>query len=366
MPSNSLLFEPIQVGNITLKNRVIMAPMTRSRSLQPGDIPYDLNALYYQQRANAGLIIAEATQVSRQGQGYAYTPGVYTQVQVEGWQKVTSAVHNTGGKIALQLWHVGRMSHRSLQQDNAQPIAPSAIKANAKTFVSDGNGGGYMTDTDAPRAMLKEDIIDVIKQFAQGAENAMKAGFDLVEVHGGNGYLFEQFQSTNTNHRTDQYGGSVENRARFLLETVDELVNVVGANRIGVRLSPWSTISDIHDEEPEAMVLYLADELMKRNIAYLHIAEWAWAGVGGAYPERFREKLRKAFANTLILCGGYTAESATSMLDAKLADAIAFGRPFIANPDFVKRIQESAPLAEPKPEFFYGGAAEGYTDYPTL
>ncbi|WP_136333870.1 alkene reductase [Pseudomonas aeruginosa] len=299
---SNLLLSPLAVGNLALRNRIVMAPMTRSRAQQPGDVPTALNALYYAQRAGAGLIVSEGTQISRLGQGYAYTPGIYSEAQLAGWRQVTEAVHAAGGLIAAQLWHVGRMSHRSLQ-----------------------------------------------------------AG----ELHGANGYLIDQFLASASNRRSDAYGGSLENRARFLLEIVDALVAAVGAERVGLRLSPWGTINDMHDDEPEAMTLYLAEALQRRGIAYLHLAEWEWSG-GPAYPQGFRERLRERFRAPLIVCGNYDAERAEAILQAGLADAVAIGRPFIANPDLVERIRLGAPLAEANQARFYGGDAAGYTDYPTL
>ncbi len=292
---SNLLLSPLAVGNLTLRNRIVMAPMTRSRAQQPGDVPTALNALYYAQRAGAGLIVSEGTQISRLGQGYAYTPGIYSEAQLAGWRQVTEAVHAAGGLIAAQLWHVGRMSH----------------------------------------------------------------------LHGANGYLIDQFLASASNRRSDAYGGSLENRARFLLEIVDALVAAVGAERVGLRLSPWGTINDMHDDEPEAMTLYLAEALQRRGIAYLHLAEWEWSG-GPAYPQGFRERLRERFRAPLIVCGNYDAERAEAILQAGLADAVAIGRPFIANPDLVERIRLGAPLAEANQARFYGGDAAGYTDYPTL
>lgn len=359
------LLTPLKLGSITLKNRIVMAPMTRSRSQQPGDVPTEMNAEYYAQRATAGLIITEGTQVSTQGQGYAYTPGIFSADQISGWAEVTKSVHAKEGLIAAQLWHVGRMSHHSLQHEGKPLLAPSAIKANASVFISDGQGKGFMAPADEPVAMSLENIELVKQEFLQAAKNAVQAGFDLVEIHGANGYLFDQFLATATNKREDQYGGSIENRARLLLETIDLLVEAIGADRVALRLSPWGTINDIQDDQPEEMTLYLATELQKRNIIYLHLAEWEWTG-GPAYPQGFRERLRTLFTNTLIVCGNYDAERAEAILQQGLVDAVAIGRPFIANPDLVERIRINAPLNTPQQETFYGGTAVGYTDYPTL
>ncbi|CRM51733.1 morphinone reductase [Pseudomonas sp. FH4] len=359
------LYSPLPVGPVLLPNRLVMAPMTRSRAAQPGDIPVEINATYYAQRASAGLIISEGTQVSRQGQGYAYTPGIFSPEQLAGWRTVTDAVHAAGGRIAAQLWHVGRMSHGSMQLEGEKPLAPSAITAKAQVFVSDMKGGGTMAPAAEPREMTVQDFKQVRQEFVQAARAALSAGFDLVEMHGANGYLFDQFLATGSNRRTDDYGGSVENRARFLLETLDAMIAVVGAERIGLRLSPWGSINDIQDDEPEAMTLYLAGQLQQRGLAYLHIAEWEWAG-GAPYPQGFRERLRAAFNGPLIVCGNYDGARAEAILQAGLADAVAIGRPFIANPDLVQRIHEGASLSVADQSTFYGGGAAGYIDYPTL
>ena len=359
-----MLFSPYTLGHLTLPNRIVMPPMTRSRAAS-GEVATALMAEYYSQRAGAGLIVSEGTQISRQGQGYAWTPGIHSAEQVAGWRQVTEAVHAAGGLIAAQLWHVGRMSHRSLQAGGEAPIAPSPIQAKAQVFIADGQGGGSMAPADAPREMTLEDIRRVRDEFVRAARNALDAGFDLVELHGANGYLIDQFLASASNRRSDAYGGSLENRARFLLEIVDALVAAVGAERVGLRLSPWGTINDMHDDEPEAMTLYLAEALQRRGIAYLHLAEWEWSG-GPAYPQGFRERLRERFRAPLIVCGNYDAERAEAILQAGLADAVAIGRPFIANPDLVERIRLGAPLAEANQARFYGGDAAGYTDYPTL
>lgn len=359
---NNDIFAPLKVGDIELQNRVIMAPMTRSRAAQPGDIPTELNAQYYAQRASAGLIITEGTQVSDLGKGYSFTPGIYSLEQIKGWSKVTQAVHDNGGKIAAQLWHVGRISHSSVHLHHEQPIGPSAIQAQASVFIAQ-NGQAGMVEVEQPRAMTLEDIQNVKAEFVAAAKNAMKAGFDLIEIHGANGYLFDQFLVSDSNQRTDNYGGTVENRARFLLETVDDLIDTIGAGRVAIRLSPWGTLNDMKVEDPEEMTLYLAEQLQHRNIAYIHLAEFSQLPHGDTYPIGFREKLRRTFTNTIIYCGNYTLERAQAMIDANLADAIAFGRPFISNPDLVDRFKTGKALTPAKPEFFYGGDATGYTDY---
>ena len=358
------LLSPITVGAVTLNNRTVMAPLTRSRAGK-GEVPTALNAEYYVQRASAGLIVTEATQISQQGQGYAWTPGIFTDAQQAGWQQVVEGVHAAGGKIALQLWHVGRISHRLLQPNGEAPVAPSAIRANSQSFVVHPDGTPANEPCDEPHALTQAEIHAIAADFAAGTRRAKAAGFDLVEVHGANGYLLNQFLATGPNQRSDEYGGSVENRARFLLEVVDATIAEIGAGRVGVRLSPWGTFNDIQDDEAQETALHVARELSKRNVAYLHLAEPGWAG-GPDYPQGFREALRAAFTGTLVYCGGYTADTANSRIEQGLADAIAFGKPFIANPDLVERFRRQAPLNAPNPATFYGGAAEGYTDYPTL
>lgn len=363
--SNKLL-SPLTLGSQSLPNRVIMAPLTRSRAGQPGDVPTALNVEYYAQRASAGLIITEATQVSRQGQGYAWTPGIYTDEQEAGWKNVVQAVHEKGGRIALQMWHVGRISHRLVQGNDALPVAPSALApANSSCFVIQPDGSRATLPCETPRALALEELPGIVAQYRQAAVRAKRIGFDFVEVHAANGYLLQQFLSTNSNQRTDNYGGSLENRARLILEVVDAVAEVMGASRVGVRLSPHFVAHGIADTEPEASALYLAKEFSRRGIAYLHIAEPDWAG-GVKLTDAFRAQIREAFSGALIFCGGYTAESAEALLQKGIADAIAFGRPFIANPDLVERFRRGTELNTPDRASFYGGGAQGYTDYPTL
>jgi len=360
------LLTPQTVGGKELKNRVWMAPLTRSRASQPGDVPSDMNARYYAQRASAGLIVTEATQIARQGQGYAWTPGIYTDAQEAGWRNVVSAVHAAGGKISLQLWHVGRISHHLLQENGAAPVAPSAIQAvNSKSFVVLPNGQPSNETCDTPRALETAEIAGIVKQYAEAAQRALRAGFDFVEVHAANGYLLNQFLDTAANQRTDQYGGPVENRARFVLEVVDAVTAVVGAERVGVRLSPNGVFNDMVTEGSEETALYVAQELGRREIAYLHIAEPDWAG-GKALTQEYRSTLRTAFSGTLVFCGGYDADKAEALLKSNVADAVAFGRAYIANPDLVTRFARGADLNQPDQTTFYGGADQGYTDYPTL
>lgn len=360
------LFSPMPMGTITLSNRIIMAPLTRSRAGQPGDVPTELNAEYYAQRASAGLIVAEEAQVSQQGQGYAWTPGIYTDDQENGWKKVVDAVHGHGGKIAVQLWHVGRISHHLLQANAQAPVAPSAIQAeNSSCVVVLPDGTRSKQPCDMPRALASAEISGLIDDYARAAKRSLRAGFDMVEIHAANGFLLDQFLSPNTNQRFDQYGGSQENRARLLLEIVDAIALVVGADRIGVRLSPGGTFNEINHQQSEAMTLYLAKELALRGIAYLHIAEAGLAG-GPSLSAEFRRDLRLSFPGRLIYCGGYTAEKAEAVIAAGIADAIAFGRLFLANPDLPERFRRNAPLNTPDESTFYGGGAEGYTDYPSL
>lgn len=360
------LLSPVQVGSASLKNRVVMAPLTRSRAGQPGDVPRALNVEYYAQRASAGLIVTEASQISRQGQGYAWTPGIYTDAQEAGWKNVVDAVHAKGGKISLQLWHVGRISHNLLQENGAAPVSASALQAgNSQCFVVQPDGTPANIQTAVPRALTTEEMPGIVDQYRQASKRAKRAGFDLVEVHAANGYLLQQFMSTNSNQRTDAYGGSLENRARLTLEAVDAAIAEMGADRVGVRISPNFVAHGIADTEAEAMALYLAKEFTARGIAYLHIAEPDWAG-GAELTQSFREQLRAAFPATLICCGGYSAAEADALISSGLADAVAFGRPYIANPDLVERFAAGAELNTPDRSTFYGGEEKGYTDYPTM
>ncbi|MET0320634.1 MAG: alkene reductase [Duganella sp.] len=353
------LFTPYSLGPLSLANRIVMAPLTRNRA-GAGFVPSELAPTYYGQRADAGLLIAEATQVSQQGQGYQDTPGIYTQAQIDGWKKVTDAVHAKGGKIFLQLWHVGRISHVDLQPDGGAPVAPSAIRAETKTFVNN-----QFMDVSEPRALALDELPGIIEDFRKGAANAIAAGFDGVEVHGANGYLLDQFAKDGANQRTDAYGGSVENRARLLVEVTAAVVREVGAERTGVRISPVSPANAISCSNPQEQFDYITDQLSALGIVYLHVVEGATGGARDEAPFDFMG-LRKRFKNTYIANNGYDLRLATTHLDGDQADLIAFGRPFIANPDLVQRLQADAPLAEPDHDTLYGGGAKGYTDYPTL
>jgi N-ethylmaleimide reductase len=362
------LLSPLRVGDLDLSHRVVMAPLTRMRSSQPGDVPNALNATYYSQRATeGGLLISEATQISLLGKGYPAAPGIHSQEQVEGWKLVTNAVHANGGFMFLQLWHVGRISHSSLHPEAGLPVAPSAIASSdgAKALTAAFQQGPFET----PRALGLEEIPGIIAEYKKAAENAKLAGFDGVEVHSANGYLLDQFLEDRTNHRTDEYGGSIENRSRLLLEVVDTVVGVWGKDRTGVRLSPFGTFSDMGDSNPVALFTYVLEQLSKRGIAYAHLIEprAGNAGAGGAIKAdapRTSELFRKAFKGVLISAGGYTAQGADDVIAEGFADAVAFGRLFISNPDLPKRFELDVPLAEYDRTTFYGGSDKGYTDYP--
>ncbi|ATM95968.1 N-ethylmaleimide reductase [Yersinia frederiksenii] len=360
------LFSPLKVGALTLPNRVFMAPLTRLRSIEPGDIPTPLMTEYYRQRASAGLIITEATQVSFQAKGYAGAPGLHTQEQLNAWKKITQAVHEEGGHIAVQLWHVGRISHNSLQPGQQAPVAPSAIAADTRTTIRDETGAWVRVPCSTPRALETEEIPGIINDFRQATANAREAGFDYVELHAAHGYLLHQFMSPASNQRTDQYGGSIENRTRLTLEVVDATAAEWGAEHIGIRISPLGPFNGLDNgEDQEEAALYLIDELNKRQIAYLHISEPDWAG-GKPYSDAFRDAVRARFNGVIVGAGAYTAEKAENLIEKGFIDAVAFGRSYISNPDLVARLQQKAPLNEPDGETFYGGGAKGYTDYPTL
>ncbi|MFV8798853.1 alkene reductase [Yersinia sp. LJYL362] len=360
------LFSPLKVGAITLPNRVFMAPLTRLRSIEPGDIPTPLMAEYYRQRASAGLIITEATQISFQAKGYAGAPGLHTQEQLNAWKKITQAVHNEGGHIAVQLWHVGRISHNSLQPGQQAPVAPSALAADTRTTVRDETGAWVRVPCSTPRALETEEIPGIINDFRQATANAREAGFDYIELHAAHGYLLHQFMSPASNQRTDQYGGSIENRTRLTLEVVDATAAEWGAEHIGIRISPLGPFNGLDNgEDQEEAALYLVEELNKRHIAYLHISEPDWAG-GKPYSDAFRDAVRARFNGVIVGAGAYTAEKAESLIEKGFIDAVAFGRSYISNPDLVERLQQNAPLNEPDGETFYGGGAKGYTDYPVL
>ncbi|WP_077728205.1 alkene reductase [Methylocaldum sp. 14B] len=368
---NNPIFEPYALGPYTLKNRMVMAPLTRSRAGQPGNVPTDLNALYYAQRASAGLIISEATQVSQQGQGYAWTPGIHRPDQVVGWRSVAEAVHRAGGLIFMQLWHVGRISHPALQPDGQLPVAPSAIRPSGTAFIVNERGEGEMVPFVTPRAMAIEEMPYIVKQYAHGASNALHAGLDGVEIHAANGYLLDQFLNTSSNHRTDEYGGPVENRARLLMEVVAAVCRVWGPQRVGVRLSPLGSFNDMGDDDPEALFRHVAEQLNRFNLAYLHIVEPEMARdpASPSFDPRgpaMMKLIRAKYSGTLIVCGGYDYRKAVACLEEGRADLVAFGRLFIANPDLPERFRQNAELNPPDESTYYGGGAKGYVDYPTL
>ncbi|MBC3385432.1 alkene reductase [Pseudomonas sp. SWRI179] len=353
------LFTPYTLGNLTLSNRVVLAPLTRNRAGQ-GFVPSEFAATYYSQRASAGLLISEASQISRQGQGYQDTPGIYTPAQIDGWRKVTEAVHAEGGRIFLQLWHVGRVSHVDLQENGAAPVAPSALRPATKVFVNN-----RFEDVCEPRALDIDELPGIVNDFRQAAANAIAAGFDGVEIHGANGYLLDQFLKDGANVRTDAYGGSIENRARLLLEVTAAVVGAIGAERTGLRLSPVSPANGVSSSAPQAQFDYLVDQLNALDIVYLHVVEGATGGPRDVAPFDFGS-LRQRFKNTYIANNGYDLDLATARLVEDQADLIAFGRPFIGNPDLVERLKTGSPLSAFNPATLYGGGAAGYIDYPTL
>ncbi|WP_460317766.1 alkene reductase [Pseudomonas ogarae] len=357
--TDQILFTPYTLGDLTLSNRVVLAPLTRNRAGQ-GFVPSEFAATYYSQRASAGLLISEASQISQQGQGYQDTPGIYTQAQIDGWRTVTEAVHAKGGRIFLQLWHVGRVSHVDLQVNGVAPVAPSALRPATKVFVNNS-----FEDVSEPRALDISELPGIVNDFRQAAANAIAAGFDGVEIHGANGYLLDQFLKDGANVRTDAYGGSIENRARLLLEVIAAVVDEVGANRTGLRISPVSPANGVSSSAPQAQFDYLVDQLNALDIVYLHVVEGATGGPRDVAPFDFAA-LRQRFKKTYIANNSYDLDLATSRLVEDKADLIAFGRPFIGNPDLVERLRTGSPLSAFNPATLYGGGATGYIDYPTL
>lgn len=353
------LLTPLKVGAIALKNRFVMAPLTRNRAGE-GMVPTDMMVEYYRQRASAGLIITEATLVSDDGVGYPNIPGIFSQNQVEGWKKVTDAVHQAGGTIVMQIWHCGRVGHTSLL-DGKLPMAPSAIKPAGEVMTYEG-----MKPYETPRAMTLDDIERIKDNFRQAAQNAMTAGFDGVEVHGANGYLLDQFLRDGSNQRTDNYGGSLENRARLLLEVVDEVCRIWRADRVGVRLSPLQPFNDMHDNHPEATFTYAVDQLDKFGLAYLHITEMGSDNPGAAGPFFNISKLHPRWHGIYMTNFDYSLERANEVIGSGDADLVSFGKLFIANPDLPVRFDKNAVLNKPDPSTFYGGDERGYIDYPFL
>ncbi|WP_298162271.1 alkene reductase [Brevundimonas sp.] len=357
------LFDPIDLGAIHLSNRIVMAPLTRSRAIA-GEVPNPLAVEYYSQRASTGLIISEATQISQSGQGYPNTPGIFTDEQVAGWKAITDAVHARGGKMVAQLWHVGRVSIPDYQPDGGQAVAPSAIAAVGNAMKRDFS----MTPFETPRALAVEEIKAIVADYAHAAEQARKAGFDGVEVHGANGYLIDQFLKDGSNQRDDSYGGSVENRSRFLLEVVAAVVAVWGADRVGLRLSPSNGSNGTQDSNPETIFVHAAAALKPFGLAYLHVIEGepgtpmaSWDGA-----PKLAARMREAFGGPVMLNGGLTRELAEAAIAEGRADLVSVGVPVLANPDLVERWKRNAPLNTPDKATFYGGGARGYTDYPFL
>lgn len=355
------LFTPARIGDLEVPNQVVMAPLTRNRALPDGDVPHALNAEYYAQRASAGLLISEGTQISPEGKGYAWTPGIHSPDQVRGWRLVTDAVHKAGGRIAAQLWHVGRVSHTVLQPGGQAPVGPSAIAA--ETRVYDGEG---FVPASVPRALETEELPRIVRDYAHAARQAQEAGFDAVEIHAANGYLLHQFLADGSNRRTDAYGGPVANRARLLLEVAEAVATVWTPGRVGVRLSPFSNFSGIADSDPMTTFGHAIEGLSGLGLGYLHMVEGQTGGPRDLPPGGDIQALRRLFRGTYIANNGYDRALAIETVERGRADAIAFGQLFIANPDLVDRLRLNAPLNEPDQTTFYGGDARGYTDYPTL
>lgn len=354
----NLLLQPYHTTALQLNNRLVMAPLTRRRA-GAGEVPGPMNAEYYAQRSSAGLIIAEATQISPQGVGYMHTPGIYSKAQIEGWKLVTEAVHSEGGSIFLQLWHVGRVSHSLLQPGNSLPVSASAI-----------SGGGYMTTPkgkmpmEVPRALRLDEIPGIVENYRMAAANALAAGFDGVEIHAANSYLLDQFMHTSSNNRTDEYGGSIENRCRLTLEVTDAVCAEIGAKRTGIRLAPSNIRYGMDDKDPTALFGYVVSELDKRGLAYVHLVEPLDSLEQHPHMiQNVARHFRKIYSGTLITAGDYTPESAEAALEEGIADLVAFGRLFISNPDLPARIQHNAPIVPANPDTFYNPGPEGYVDY---
>lgn len=356
------LYEPYQLGDLRLANRIVMAPLTRSRANAQLE-PTDMAVTYYGQRATAGLIITEASQICQQGQGYICTPGIYTEGQIQGWRRITDVVHAAGGKICIQLWHVGRISHTYFQPNQGAPVAPSAIRASAKVFVPSG-----FDDVSMPRALEHAEIKALVGIYAQAARNAQRAGFDMIELHGANGYLIDQFLRDKSNQRGDEYGGSIENRARFPLEVIDALCGVYAPSRVGIRLSPAATVHDMDDSDPQSLFSYLVGQLGARKLAYLHLIEGQTRGPRDWRPDvdlaGLKARFRSAGGMAIVANNGYDKAMAEQAVASGAADLIAFGIPFIANPDLVSRLAHGYPLNAADSSTFYTGGEKGYIDYP--
>ncbi|MGE5669413.1 MAG: alkene reductase [Betaproteobacteria bacterium] len=354
------LFDPVRIGDVDLANRIVMAPLTRNRA-GPGNVPSGLAVEYYRQRATAGLIITEASQVSPEGQGYVDTPGIYSAQQVAGWRRVTGAVHAEGGRIVVQLWHVGRISHVSLLPNGQAPVSSTSRRAETKTFTRDG-----FVPVSPPRALSTAEIPAVVSSYRDAALRAMEAGFDGVEVHGANGYLIEQFLRDSINDRIDEYGGTVENRVRLLVEVMQAVANAIGGGRTGLRLSPVTPSNDAgQDSDPQALFEHAVTQLAPLRLAFVEVVEGQTAGARDFAPFDYAA-LRRRFDGAWMVNNGYLRPMALEAVAAGAADLVSFGRPFISNPDLVRRLRENAPLAMMDPRTLYGGGAKGYIDYPTL
>ncbi|WP_203336044.1 N-ethylmaleimide reductase [Nocardioides limicola] len=355
------LFRPLTIGAAQLPHRVLMAPLTRMRADDPGDVPNAMMADYYRQRAGAALIVSEGTQVSRQGKGYMDTPGIHSAEQVAGWRTVTDAVHEAGGLIAAQLWHVGRVSHESFH-GGEPPVSASALPFRSRTTVKDAEGRPVRVNCPTPRALDADGIAAVVEDYRRATRHARDAGFDLVEIHAAHGYLLHQFLAADSNHREDEYGGPLANRARLLLEVLDAVIDEWDAAHVGVRISPVGSFNGVDDPEGVQAGLHVAAAFAERGIAFLHLSEPDWAG-GPALEEEYRKHLRAAFPGIIVGAGNYDAQKARTLIESGLIDAAAFGRAYIANPDLAQRLRTGAALTDPDASTFYGGDERGYTDY---
>jgi len=360
MDDRSILFSPVRMGSLDLPNRVLMAPLTRNRA-HPDGTPWDVAQTYYAQRASAGMILTEATQVTAMGKGYINTPGIHTPDHVTAWKKITDAVHAQGGRIYMQLWHVGRISHVSLLPEGQTPQAPSAIRADQKTFTANG-----FEDCSEPHAVTTDEIAELVEIYRQGAQNAKDAGFDGVEIHAANGYLIDQFLQDKTNHRDDEYGGSIENRMRFLREVIDAVTSVWDRDRVGVRLSPLGQANDMGDSDPEATFSEVYKMLSGQKLAYLHVVESFYGTDTKSEEEQMLKRLRKLYDGFYIANGELDGDKLAEVIRDGHADAGTIGRDFIANPDLPERFRTGAALNAQDQDTFYGGDETGYTDYPFL
>jgi len=357
-----LLFDDLAIGAVRAPHRVLMAPLTRMRSTQPGDLPNDLMRDYYVQRASAGLLISEGTQISPEGKGYADTPGIHSPEQVASWRRITDAIHEAGGRIAAQLWHTGRVNHPSLH-DGEPSVSASAIASGGRTSLRADDGTLTRAESPAPRALGADELPRLVEDYRRATANAREAGFDLVEIHAAHGYLLHQFLSPTSNHRDDAYGGSLARRSRLLAEVVDAAAAEWAADRVGVRISPIGSFNGVSDPHGEATGLHVARLLAERDVAFLHLSEPDWVG-GEELGDDFRDRLRAAFPGVIVGAGSYDLDKAERVMKAGHVDAVAFGRLFIANPDLPARLRDGLPLTDPDKATFYGGDAAGYTDYP--